>query len=73
MEGTQSAVDTARILIDQNRCEGYGFCADAAPALLELDDDGILSVKREPADTDDMSRAEAAVRVCPVAALKLAK
>ncbi len=60
------------IEIDQNRCEGYGFCAEAAPALLELDDEGILHALARPETPTDIERAEAAVRVCPVAALTLA-
>lgn len=71
MSGSDVAVGGARILIDQARCEGYGFCADAAPELLELDDEGILSVTRDPVDAEDLARSEAAIRVCPVAALKL--
>lgn len=61
-----------RIDIDQNRCEGYGFCAEAAPELLELDDDGILHNRTDSVPEDLLERAEAAIRVCPVAALKLA-
>lgn len=57
--------------IDQARCEGYGFCSDSAPSLLELDDDGILHVLKDPSDAVERERAEAAVRVCPVAALKI--
>lgn len=59
------------IIIDQARCEGYGFCAEAAPTLLELDDDGILHTLKDVEDATERERAEAAVRVCPVAALKL--
>lgn len=60
-----------RIIIDETRCEGYGFCADAAPHLLELDDEGELTVLAERVSPEQADAAEAAVRVCPVAALKL--
>ncbi|MFV0373167.1 ferredoxin [Microbacterium sp.] len=59
------------IEIDQARCEGYGFCAESAPTLLELDDDGILHTLRDADGDAAVARAQAAVRVCPVAALKL--
>ncbi|GII62104.1 hypothetical protein Skr01_21890 [Sphaerisporangium krabiense] len=61
-----------RIIVDEARCEGYGFCAEAAPHLLELDDEGELTVLTEQVGQDERADAEAAVRVCPVAALKLA-
>ncbi len=60
-----------RIIVDETRCEGYGFCAEAAPHLLELDDEGELTVLSEEVSPDEAANAEAAVRVCPVAALRL--
>ncbi|WP_067180116.1 ferredoxin [Microtetraspora niveoalba] len=60
-----------RIIVDEARCEGYGFCAEAAPHLLELDDEGDLKVLSEEVASGDAAQAEAAVRVCPVAALRL--
>ncbi|MEV7010044.1 ferredoxin [Streptosporangium sp. NPDC051022] len=60
-----------RIIVDETRCEGYGFCAEAAPHLLELDDEGELTVLAEEVAPDEAANAEAAVRVCPVAALRL--
>lgn len=62
-----------KIVLDRPRCEGHGLCEEAAPELMHLDDDGelILDVDEfdegSPASTDAMS----AVRVCPVAALRL--
>lgn len=61
----------ASIEIDQSRCEGYGFCAEAAPTLLELDDEGILHTLKDIEGEKEIERGEAAIRVCPVAALKL--
>jgi ferredoxin len=62
----------AHLDLDRPRCEGHGLCEEAAPDLLHLDDDGelVLDVTEIPAE--DLEAARAAVRVCPVAALKLA-
>lgn len=62
-----------RIVLDRPRCEGHGLCEEAAPDLLHLDDEGDLVIDREEiADTGpDAAAATAAVRVCPVAALRL--
>jgi len=62
-----------RIVLDRPRCEGHGLCEEAAPALMHLDDDGELVL--DAADVEEGSpeaaAANAAVRVCPVAALSL--
>lgn len=62
-----------KILLDRPRCEGHGLCEEAAPQLLHLDDEGELVIDREEVDegTQDAADASAAVRVCPVAALRL--
>jgi len=60
-----------KILLDRPRCEGHGLCEEAAPALMHLDDEGELVLDREEVDGADLATAQAAVRVCPVAALSL--
>ncbi|MEX0426144.1 ferredoxin [Nocardioides sp. DS6] len=60
-----------KILLDRPRCEGHGLCEEAAPALMHLDDEGELVLDREEVDGADLAAAQAAVRVCPVAALSL--
>lgn len=59
-----------KLIIDRNRCEGYGLCAEAAPGLMHLDGDDELVLDQENVPAPDVHRAEAAVRACPVAALK---
>jgi ferredoxin len=61
-----------KILLDRPRCEGHGLCEEAAPDLMHLDDDGELVLDHEEVDGDLLAAANAAVRVCPVAALRLA-
>lgn len=63
-----------RIILDRPRCEGHGLCAEVAPKLMHLDDKGELILDVEVVDDADQAAvdaAKAAVRVCPVAALKL--
>ncbi|GAA2344988.1 ferredoxin [Dactylosporangium salmoneum] len=61
-----------RIVLDRARCEGHGLCEETAPGLLHLDNDGELVIDREEVGDADAGPANAAVRVCPVAALRLA-
>ncbi|WP_066302103.1 ferredoxin [Arthrobacter luteolus] len=61
-----------RIELDRPRCEGHGLCEEAAPELMHLDDDGELIIDVPEVDGPDAAAAKAAVRVCPVAALRLA-
>lgn len=60
-----------RIVLDRPRCEGHGLCEEAAPQLLHLDDEGEVVIEREEFDEGDAAVANAAVRVCPVAALRI--
>lgn len=61
-----------RIVLDRPRCEGHGLCEEAAPQLMHLDDNGELVLDRDQFDESDAAPAKAAVRVCPVAALRIA-
>ena len=60
-----------RIVLDRARCEGHGLCEEAAPQLMHLDDDGELVLDREEITEAELPLANAAVRVCPVAALRI--
>lgn len=60
-----------KIELDRPRCEGHGLCEEAAPELMHLDDDGELVIDQPEVDGAAVERARAAVRICPVAALKL--
>ncbi|WP_372346038.1 ferredoxin [Streptomyces sp. KL116D] len=61
-----------KIVLDRPRCEGHGLCEEAAPQLMHLDEHGELVLDREELAESDTSPAQAAVRVCPVAALRIA-
>ncbi|MEO3785061.1 ferredoxin [Actinocorallia sp. B10E7] len=61
-----------KIVLDRPRCEGHGLCEEAAPDLMHLDDEGELVLDREEIGDAEVASANAAVRVCPVAALRLA-
>lgn len=58
--------------VDYDRCEGHGVCADQAPSVFSLDDEGELTYHFEdrtvPVELTDPARA--AVASCPVAALR---
>ncbi|GAB3596091.1 hypothetical protein CFAEC_04780 [Corynebacterium faecale] len=57
--------------LDRPRCEGHGLCEEAAPHLMHLDDEGELILDVENINDSDLPAAQDAVRVCPVAALRL--
>jgi ferredoxin len=59
------------ITVDADRCEGHGLCQDAAPEVFELDDEGVPAVLANPVPASLVRQAEAGVRVCPVAALRV--
>lgn len=63
---------TTHIELDRPRCEGHGLCEEAAPHLMHLDEDGELIIDKPDVGEEELGAARDAVRVCPVAALKLA-
>lgn len=60
-----------RVTVDTFRCEGHGLCQDIAPDVFEVDDDGVARVQQDPVTETLIRQAEAGVRVCPVAALRI--
>ncbi|WP_030902843.1 ferredoxin [Streptomyces sp. NRRL F-5126] len=60
-----------RVVVDRARCEGHGLCEEAAAQLMHLDDEGELVLDREEVEGADAALAQAAARVCPVAALRV--
>ena len=60
-----------RVEVDRARCEGHGMCEGAYPEVFRLDDDGELEILEAEIPPDRRRRVESAVRLCPVAALRL--
>jgi ferredoxin len=60
-----------RIVVTWPLCDGNGLCAREAPNLLRVDDQDQLHVLQETFGDEDRQRAQAAVRVCPKAALSI--
>lgn len=59
-----------KLSIDMTRCEGHGLCEEAAPHLIRLNDDGDPEFLTKEIDGHE-AEARSAVRICPVAALRL--
>ncbi len=53
-------------------CDGRGLCAEIAPELITLDDWGFPMIEPDAVPPGLMAEAEAAVRICPLLALRLA-
>jgi ferredoxin len=62
-----------RIEVDETRCDGFGLCQQAAPEVVELDEDGFVSVVLAEVPGELAAKAEAAVRSCPVGALRISR
>jgi ferredoxin len=61
-----------RIEVDRERCIGSGTCEAMAPEVFEIDDDGVLTVRRPAPEDGEVGDVELAVRACPTQALALA-
>jgi ferredoxin len=61
-----------RVAVDLMRCEGHGLCADAAPELFTVDENGqsvVLATDGVVPPEQERVAAEA-VHSCPVGALR---
>jgi ferredoxin len=52
-------------------CAGRGLCAEIAPELITLDDWGFPMIEPDAVPPYLMAEAQAAVRICPLLALRL--
>jgi ferredoxin len=62
----------SRLEVDRDRCVGSGTCEALAPAVFEVDDEGILAVLRPEPGEDALADVRDAVTACPTRALTLA-
>jgi ferredoxin len=60
-----------KLVVDRNRCEGYGLCQQAAGDLIHLSDEDEPIIDVAEISAAHRPAANAAVRACPVAALSL--
>ncbi|WP_213455077.1 ferredoxin [Rhizomonospora bruguierae] len=61
-----------RIVVDRTRCFGYGNCVAALSEVFDLnDEDGVVLVDEEAAQTVAERQLDAAVRSCPTNALRI--
>lgn len=60
-----------KLEVDVKRCEGHGLCLQAAPQVLHHNENAEVVIDVEVLTGDALEQARAAVRVCPVAALRL--
>jgi ferredoxin len=57
-----------RIVIDRSLCSGFGSCAELAPEVFEVDNGGLVSLRRGSSEDPSVLDAAAA---CPMAAISV--
>ncbi|XPP26753.1 MAG: ferredoxin [Leucobacter sp.] len=62
-----------QIDVNLTACEGHGLCAQVAPQVYEIDDEGYVRVQVDVITADLATAAAAGAAVCPVAALRVAE
>jgi ferredoxin len=61
-----------KVIVDRERCEGHGMCANVAPEVYDLDDEAVVVVLHEDLPEAAEGQAQAGALACPVAALRVA-
>jgi ferredoxin len=57
-----------RIVIDRSLCSGFGACAELAPEIFQVDDEGLVAIRT---GTSDDERVLDAASACPMAAIEV--
>ncbi len=60
-----------RVVVDFDSCESNGVCADLAPRVFEVRDDGFLYVLLDDPPESMRADVEAAARSCPKQAISV--
>lgn len=60
-----------RVDVNLPVCEGHGLCAQVAPEVYALDDEGYVKLLQDPVPEPAHAAAAAGARVCPVTALRI--
>lgn len=60
-----------KLEVDAQRCEGHGLCLQAAPLVLHHNDNAEVIIDVPILTGEALEQARLAVRLCPVAALRL--
>lgn len=60
-----------RVEIDRERCQGHGQCVMLAPAVFDLDEDGLSVGSTDELDELQRLAAKTAELGCPVGAIRL--
>ena len=57
-----------RIVIDRSLCSGFGACAELAPEIFSVDDEGLVAIRT---GTSEDVRVLDAADACPMAAIEV--
>jgi ferredoxin len=66
----QATERSSRVEVDRSRCTGLGICELQAPGHFEVQDDGVVEVRRAEASPEQLAAVHSAVESCPNQALR---
>lgn len=58
-------MSAAQVSVNRTTCEGYANCIRAAPDVFDLDDNDVVTLKREDLSDDDLPWVRRAAYDCP--------
>jgi ferredoxin len=60
-----------KVEVDQGRCTGHGRCANAAPQIYDLDEDGYCAVTELVLGAEQQADAKLGADACPESAIRV--
>lgn len=60
-----------RVSVDRAVCIGAGMCVNAAPAVFEMDDDGLAYGSQDDVPEVERAVVDDAAAMCPVGAIRI--
>lgn len=62
---------TMKVLIDSEKCCGYGICAEICPSVFKLDAQGFVFVDNDIVEDEHLAEAIEAADACPEVVITL--
>jgi ferredoxin len=63
----------AKVHVERSTCEGYGNCVSACPGIFDLDDEGLVVLDVDAAESASLDDLRSAAYDCPTSSITVSE